>query len=136
MASVLPSLQLTGKDGTGEQAALNHVFVVGDAADAFGALNAGHTAFDQAEVVARNVARLVAAEEGKVHAEQAVHTSWLEAPLEAYHATPHRIKVSVGLHRAISEVNGAHRIITDGKEDLNAAGLWTRRGLDIRDMTV
>ena len=38
-----------------------HVFVVGDAADAFGAIKAGHTAYWQAEVAARNVIRLARA---------------------------------------------------------------------------
>src|SRR5258708_7505913 len=36
-----------------------HIFVVGDAADAFGALNAGHTAWAQAEVASRNVVRMI-----------------------------------------------------------------------------
>ena len=36
-----------------------HIFIVGDAADAFGALNAGHTAWTQAEVAARNIVKLI-----------------------------------------------------------------------------
>ena len=36
-----------------------HIFVVGDAADAFGALNAGHTAWAQAEVASRNIVRMI-----------------------------------------------------------------------------
>jgi hypothetical protein len=36
-----------------------HIFVIGDAADAFGALNAGHTAWTQAEVAARNIVKLI-----------------------------------------------------------------------------
>jgi apoptosis-inducing factor 2 len=39
-----------------------HLFCIGDAADAFGALKAGHTAYYQAEVAARNVIRLARAE--------------------------------------------------------------------------
>ena len=35
-----------------------HIFVVGDCADAFGAIKAGHTAYWQAEVAARNIIRL------------------------------------------------------------------------------
>jgi NADH dehydrogenase FAD-containing subunit len=36
-----------------------HIYVVGDAADAFGALKAGHTAWGQAEIAADNVVALV-----------------------------------------------------------------------------
>ena len=39
--------------------AAENVFVVGDAADGFGAIKAGHNAFFQGEVAARNVLRLV-----------------------------------------------------------------------------
>lgn len=38
-----------------------HIFAIGDAADAFGALKAGHSAYYQGEVAARNVGRLIAA---------------------------------------------------------------------------
>lgn len=34
------------------------IFVIGDAADAFGAIKAGHTAYWQAEVAARNIIRM------------------------------------------------------------------------------
>jgi len=40
--------------------ALPNIFVIGDAADAFGALKAGHTAWTQAEVAARNICRIIA----------------------------------------------------------------------------
>lgn len=36
-----------------------HLFAIGDAADAFGAIKAGHTAYYQGEVAARNVIRLI-----------------------------------------------------------------------------
>jgi len=36
-----------------------HIYVVGDAADAFGALKAGHTAWGQAEIAADNVVALI-----------------------------------------------------------------------------
>jgi hypothetical protein len=46
-------------DDDEEETPYPHIFVVGDAADAFGALKAGHTAYFQAEVAARNIVRLI-----------------------------------------------------------------------------
>lgn len=90
-----------------------HVFVIGDAAHAFGALNAGHTAAGQAEIAARNIARLIAQEDEKRQVEESPTTNttvesnstgkvngrdnWLHEPLQSYTADPHKIKVSVGL---------------------------------------
>jgi NADH dehydrogenase FAD-containing subunit len=82
-----------------------NIFVVGDTADAFGALQAGHTAWAQAEVAVRNIARLVEAEKPvklrrKMDVEQ---TRWEEAKvpveeeLEKYTPPPPAIKVSLGL---------------------------------------
>ncbi|UZJ57596.1 hypothetical protein CBS101457_006916 [Exobasidium rhododendri] len=133
LAAVNPFLQLKQRD-SGE--VLENVFVIGDAADAFGALNAGHTAFAQAEVAARNVARLVTAEEGQLAPEQKDIADWVSTPLEAYHPEAHRIKVSVGIEKTIRENNGNNRMISDGVVDLNAPNMWLKRGLEIDDMTV
>ncbi|KAI0354558.1 FAD/NAD(P)-binding domain-containing protein [Trametes cingulata] len=43
--------------------AAEHIFAIGDAADAFGAVNAGHNAFFQGEVAARNILKLIKREE-------------------------------------------------------------------------
>lgn len=48
--AVRPTLQLTSHP---------NVFVIGDAADAFGAINAGHTAWDQATVAGQNILALI-----------------------------------------------------------------------------
>lgn len=50
MVAVKPSMQLEGNP---------HVFVVGDAADAFGAISAGHTAWEQAHVTGQNILTLI-----------------------------------------------------------------------------
>ncbi|KAI6127312.1 FAD/NAD(P)-binding domain-containing protein [Pisolithus sp. B1] len=80
-----------------------HIFAVGDAADAFGALQAGHTAYYQAEVAARNVVRLV-----KREARRCGSLSWSEGDgedtegeeeLEEYTPGLPMIKVSLGLVR-------------------------------------
>jgi len=94
LAHVLRSMQLsTSKpeeplEGTTEEHQIGstqypHLFAIGDAADAFGAIAAGHTAHWQAEVAARNVLRLIKG----------------ESPLEKYKPGPPAIKVSLGLVR-------------------------------------
>jgi pyruvate/2-oxoglutarate dehydrogenase complex dihydrolipoamide dehydrogenase (E3) component len=62
------------------------IFVTGDCADAFGALNAGHTAYYQGEMAAENVLELIKAEEkGKQVVE-----------LQEYTPPTYGIKVSLG----------------------------------------
>ena len=98
----MPSLQLGTKMDNGEVrlSEYPHIFVIGDAADAFGALKSGSAAwgqvsgllcasggaslthFYQAEHAVRNIARLV---EGQ------------DSQLEAYTPPPVGIKVSLGL---------------------------------------
>lgn len=95
MAHVNTHLQLTRPIATPQSPAdVGHVFVIGDAANAFGALNAGHTAWNQAEVASHNIARLVAKEEGS---NDNPSESWRYEPLQDYLPDPHRIKVSLGL---------------------------------------
>lgn len=58
------------------------VFAAGDCVDAFGALNAGHTAYGQGEVCARNVLSLIKGGQEE---------------LEEYHPPLPAIKVTLGL---------------------------------------
>lgn len=93
-----------------------HIFAIGDAAAAFGALPAGHTAYYQAEVAARNVLRLVKRNEtprccivvekavGGVAEVRTRHTEdkkmeGEEEELERYDPGPPMIKLSLGLVR-------------------------------------
>ncbi|KAK7002481.1 apoptosis-inducing factor B [Favolaschia claudopus] len=92
-----------------------HIFAIGDAANAFGAIPAGHNAYYQAEVAARNVLRLV---HGKT-----------DEPLERYTPGPPAIKVSLGLKKNVYQVNvyQVNGVVGVGKEtqdDLNAAAIW------------
>ncbi|EPQ52911.1 FAD/NAD P-binding domain-containing protein [Gloeophyllum trabeum ATCC 11539] len=91
-----------------------HLFAIGDAADAFGALNAGHNAHWQAEVAARNILRLVRG--AHAHA------------LEAYAPGPPAIKVSLGLTDAAYQINGAVGTKTGCAADLDARGMWQHFG--------
>lgn len=130
LVNVLRSLQLgpgsdpdSGSHTPGPVSPMPHIFVIGDAADAFGALNAGHTAWVQAEVAARNVGRLILGS---------------DEALERYVAPPHAIKVSLGLDRAIYQSRGEYgkRGPDECALDLGTTGMWTRRGLSTDDMTV
>ncbi|KAK7028574.1 apoptosis-inducing factor B [Favolaschia claudopus] len=87
-----------------------HIFAIGDAANAFGAIPAGHNAYYQAEVAARNVLRLV---HGKT-----------DEPLERYTPGPPAIKVSLGLKKNVYQVNGVVGVGKETQDDLNAAAIW------------
>ena len=83
--------------------AAENVFVVGDAADGFGAIKAGHNAFFQGEVAARNVLRLVRRREDRAAEPEA---------LEKYAPGGRAIKVSLGRVSLRESVRG----VTDADE--------------------
>lgn len=89
-----------------------HLFAIGDAADAFGAIKAGHTAYYQGELAARNVIKLIQGDAGTLKAplQPSAFTPEMEADsrgaeedsegkpeLEEYVPTPPMIRVSLGL---------------------------------------
>ncbi|KAF7310455.1 Glycoside hydrolase family 5 protein [Mycena chlorophos] len=86
-----------------------HIFVVGDSADAFGAIPAGHNAYYQAEVAAKNVLKLIASK---------------DAELERYTPGLPAIKVSLGLRKNVYQVNGVVGVGRETRDDLNAAAIW------------
>ncbi|KAG7085379.1 hypothetical protein E1B28_002943 [Marasmius oreades] len=92
-----------------------HMFCVGDSADAFDAIKAGHTAYWQGEVAGRNIVRLVKGEE----------------PLEEYYPGLPAIKVSLGLRKAAFSVRGVVGVKDDGVDDLHAPMIWTSWGYEI-----
>ncbi|KAJ7187262.1 hypothetical protein C8R46DRAFT_936371 [Mycena filopes] len=108
-----------------------HIFVIGDAADAFGAVPAGHNAYWQAGVAARNVLTLIAAssrdsssgcarggENGQDSEGQ------VEPELERYTPGPPAIKVSLGLTTNAYQVDGVVGIGREVREDLGAGAMW------------
>ncbi|KAH7340234.1 hypothetical protein B0J17DRAFT_568928 [Rhizoctonia solani] len=124
LVNVLRSLQLgPGSSSISNDSPMSHIFVIGDVADAFGALNAGHTAWTQAEVASRNIGRLIAGSGEE---------------LERYEAPPHSIKVTLGLDRAIFQSKGQFGK-KQGEEcalDLNTPSMWLRRGLSTDNMRI
>ncbi|GLB42577.1 putative pyridine nucleotide-disulphide oxidoreductase [Lyophyllum shimeji] len=100
-----------------------HIFVIGDAADAFGAIPAGHNAYYQAEVAARNVIRLIRRSCGPEANE----------PLEHYAPGPPAIKVTLGLGKAVFQSRGVIGRKDGEPDDLDAASMWPVFGIAIRD---
>ena len=88
-----PSSSCTGSahdtEEDDENVDLSHMFAIGDVADS-GAIQAGHTAYWQAEVAARNILRQIDREEGRAIEE-----------LEIYKPGPPSIKITLGLVRSI-----------------------------------
>ncbi|KIJ58471.1 hypothetical protein HYDPIDRAFT_102602, partial [Hydnomerulius pinastri MD-312] len=94
-----------------------HLFAIGDAADAFGAINAGHTAYYQGEVAGRNLIRLLRRE-----------ARARDLELEEYTPGLPMIKVSLGMTKSAYEVAGVVGTKDDGTEDLGAAAMWAAYG--------
>lgn len=85
--------QLEIEEDPRTRVAAEHIFAVGDAADAFGAVNAGHNAFFQGEVAARNILKMIKASER--NSSESESTDALT--LEKYNPGLPAIKVSLGL---------------------------------------
>ncbi|KAF9652776.1 hypothetical protein BDM02DRAFT_3266130 [Thelephora ganbajun] len=129
-AYVMPSLQLGTKADNGEVrlSEYPHIFVIGDAADAFGALKSGSAAWCQAsnsphaEHAVKNIVRLI---EGR------------DSELESYTPPPVGIKVSLGLKYAAHQTS---KQTFEKKENccetLGINNMWKRRGLSLDDMTI
>lgn len=64
-----------------------HMFAIGDCIDAFGAIKAGHTGWNQGAVAAKNIVKIVEARE----------TGTKIQPLEQYQHGPPQISISLGL---------------------------------------
>ncbi|KAI0704668.1 iron uptake cluster protein [Earliella scabrosa] len=90
--------------------AAEHVFVVGDAADAFGAINAGHNAFFQGEVAAHNILKLVKGEG--------------EGALKKYAPGAPAIKVSLGLTKSVYQFQGVIGTRDQEQADLDVHLIW------------
>ncbi|KAI1793690.1 iron uptake cluster protein [Ganoderma leucocontextum] len=100
--------------------AAEHIFAIGDAADAFGAVNAGHNAFFQGEVAARNIIKLVRRVERTASAED-----W---KLERYSPGPPAIKVSLGLTKSVYQFQGVIGTKDVEALDLDAHLIWRYYG--------
>jgi pyruvate/2-oxoglutarate dehydrogenase complex dihydrolipoamide dehydrogenase (E3) component len=84
--SLLDDLDLDGP-GDPEMTSYGHIFIIGDAADAFGAIKAGHNAYFQAEVASKNILGLISRETSQER----------DVELQDYTPKPPMIKLSLGL---------------------------------------
>lgn len=117
-----------------EQTPFRNIFVVGDAADAFGAINAGHNAYFQAEVAARNVLLLTEAQSKDKSGKGAEEE---EVRLIRYKPGPPGIKVSLGLvsrpvsstiaYSWFSSYHYHHRIVTPSMKSTELSERRTRQ---------
>ncbi|KAG2106257.1 uncharacterized protein F5147DRAFT_701650 [Suillus discolor] len=103
----------------------SNIFVVGDAADAFDAIKAGHTSYYQAEVAARNILRLISRNEkaGITDGDN------LDSELEEYAPGAPAIKVTLGMTKSVYESNGVVGTKNDGVDDLNVSVMWAACGM-------
>lgn len=102
-----------------------HIFVTGDAADAFGAIPAGHNAYAQTEVAARNIIRLI----GNSSTSKENEAEALE--LERYTPKPPAIKVSLGLNKFVYQIGDKVGTMVGDNEDLNVASMWPLFGITV-----
>ncbi|KIJ56320.1 hypothetical protein M422DRAFT_150875 [Sphaerobolus stellatus SS14] len=112
--------ELLEKGSMDESTPYPNIFAIGDAANAFGAIAAGHTAYFQAEVAARNILRLIKKVEAKASNAEKVK----EEPLETYTPGAPGIKVSLGLRKAVVQHDDKVEVWNNGKDDLDAAVTW------------
>ncbi|KAI9060789.1 iron uptake cluster protein [Trametes sanguinea] len=146
MARVRRTLQLAEPVGEADApvarlTSTTHIFAIGDAADAFGAVNAGHNAFFQGEVAARNILKLVERDErrsanpaassdsspstAQSHAERSTDLNAdSDVELDKYNPGAPAIKVSLGLTKSVYQFQGM--IGTRDKEpaDLDVHLIW------------
>ncbi|THH00564.1 hypothetical protein EW026_g1989 [Hermanssonia centrifuga] len=104
-----------------------HMFAIGDAADAFGAINAGHTAYYQGEIAARNIIKLIIASERKGDAGKEVSSDF---ELGRYVPGQPAIKISLGLTQSLYQVDGVVGKKMDAAEDLDAPLMWKFCGIE------
>ncbi|KIY71500.1 hypothetical protein CYLTODRAFT_441178 [Cylindrobasidium torrendii FP15055 ss-10] len=95
-----------------------HIFVAGDCADAFDAIQAGHTAYWQSITASHNILKLIKGEGEE---------------LEEYKPGAPAIKISLGITHAVSQVDGEIHIKDDGVEDMHAPVMWDYWGIPVTE---
>ncbi|GJE88851.1 NADH dehydrogenase [Phanerochaete sordida] len=119
---ITPTMQVAASSGEGAgydglRVLHPHIFVIGDAADAFGECKLGHCASSQGKVAANNILKLVRRQEGSTE----------EEPLDTYTPGPPGIKLSLGLGYGLflrGSNGGAIDEMLNPPEDWNAAYMW------------
>jgi NADH dehydrogenase FAD-containing subunit len=107
---------------------LDHMFVIGDSADTT-AIMAGHTAYWQGEVAARNIQHLIESESGPPELDESEEpidddSESGDVILEPYTPGPPAIKVTLGITRHVIASGDSVTVGEDGVEDLQARLMW------------
>lgn len=123
-SQLLDSLDLLD-DEVIEPTPYGHIFVIGDAADTFGAIKAGHNAYFQAEVASRNILQLISRPSSSTDGATPQDTE-----LEGYVPRAPMIKLSLGLKRAVYQTDGLIGWKEDQNEDYDAPLIWKYYGAD------
>ncbi|OCF55817.1 hypothetical protein L486_06570 [Kwoniella mangroviensis CBS 10435] len=134
---VHPTLQVhalnkKGNSGSGEQQDLSHIFACGDCAET-GAIQAGHTAYYQSEVAARNIIRLIHQRESKAGNYNLIDD---DKTLENYKVSHPAIKVTMGLKRGIISNAEGVTINDEGVDDLHTMVMWPGFGYKGDDIDI
>lgn len=124
VSQILNSLDLMD-DETIVPTPYGHIFVIGDAADTFGAIKAGHNAYFQAEVASRNILQLISRSSSSTDG-----TAPQEVELQEYVPKAPMIKLSLGLKRAVYQTDGLIGWKEDQNEDYDAPLIWKYYGAD------
>ncbi|WVQ69904.1 uncharacterized protein L199_008127 [Kwoniella botswanensis] len=120
------------EQGEGEQQDLSHIFACGDCAET-GAIQAGHTAYYQSEVAARNIIRLIHQRESKAGNYKLIDD---DKTLENYKVSHPAIKVTMGLKRGIISNAEGVTINDEGVDDLHTMVMWPGFGYKGDDIDI
>ncbi|TIA91653.1 hypothetical protein E3P81_01923 [Wallemia ichthyophaga] len=121
-ASIDIRKSMSESDSTLSPSAYPHIYVIGDAADAYGALHAGHTGWAQAEFAVGNIIRQI--------------TNDTTTSPKLYYAGKPAIKLTTGLHSAVIQLGDDITVNDNCPIDLDAASAWRFSGADTTDMSV
>lgn len=112
--------------GDDDEMGWKKVFAIGDCIDGFGAIKAGHTGWNQAEVAVRNILRLVEVQLGGGREE-----------LEEYEISPPMIRLTLGLDRVVcqlpsslnpKEVEVSEKVYSKDEVEFSWKMMWKKMG--------
>jgi len=137
----------------------SHMFAIGDAADAFGAINAGHNAYFQGEIAARNILQLISQSSPPSSPSSSTSSSPSSSPslsspfplpssisptllssfsepvveLHRYNPGPPAIKITLGLGKSLFEIGGLVGMKEERKDDQDVGLIWKMFGVEMRE---
>ncbi|KAI8445868.1 hypothetical protein BY996DRAFT_7905526 [Phakopsora pachyrhizi] len=117
---------------------LQRVFAIGDCTDAFGAIKAGHTGWNQAEIAAKNIVKLA----NQIEKAGCLSSDLSSVKLDEYHPGPPMIKLTLGLNRMVTQLS--NKDLGDGEVEVEEKILdfndrswtyaWVNKGISAEDV--